>query len=386
MSVTGLIIFFLIFGVVVIAHELGHMIIAKKNGIAVVEFSIGMGPTLFHFTKGGTKYAIRLLPLGGACMFEGEVGNDLESIKEQSEQNNISKIAGKDTERLEKKKLEDEFVSNTELGKSQGSFLDAKVGARIATVLAGPIANFLLAFLFSIIIVGSIGTDIPIIAQISDNSPAAQAGLTEGDKIVKINGKNIHLYREVSLISLLGNDKPLELVYEREGERHEVTVTPQYNEQHGRYLMGITGGQYTKQGVGSTLLYSGYEVKYWIDYTVTSLKMLIQGKVSKDDVSGPVGMVQVVDDIYTASKPSGNFYIFLNMLNFAILLSANLGVLNLLPIPALDGGRLVFLIIEAVRGKPISPEKEGVVHFAGFVLLMILMVFVMFNDISRFFN
>lgn len=374
MSVAGLIIFFLIFGVVVIAHELGHMIVAKKNQIAVVEFSIGMGPTLFHFTKGGTKYAIRLLPLGGACMFEGEVGNDLESIKEQSEQKNSEKNAEK------------EFVSNTELGKTQGSFLNAKVGARIATVLAGPIANFILAFFFSIIIVASVGTDIPIISQISDNSPAASAGLTEGDRIVKINGKNIHLYREVTLISLLGNNKPLNLVYERDGEKHEVTVTPEYNEQYGRYLMGITGGQYTKQGVGGTLLYSGYEVKYWIDYTITSLKMLIQGKVSKDDVSGPVGMVQVVDDIYTASKSSGNFYIFLNMLNFAILLSANLGVLNLLPIPALDGGRFVFLLIEAVRGKPIPPDKEGIVHFAGFVILMILMVFVMFNDISRLFN
>ena len=139
-------------------------------------------------------------------------------------------------------------------------------------------------------------------------------------------------------------------------------------------------------GLIGTLKYSAYEVKYWIDYTIKSVGMLISGKVSKDDVSGPVGMAQAVNEIYTASKPSGFYYIWLNMMNFAILLSANLGVLNLLPLPALDGGRLVFLIVEAVRRKPIPPEKEGMVHFAGFVLLMVLMVFILYNDIMKLFS
>ena len=138
-------------------------------------------------------------------------------------------------------------------------------------------------------------------------------------------------------------------------------------------------------GVVGTIQYSAFEVKYVIDTTIKSLELLVKGKVGKDDVAGPVGMAQQVNQIYTESKPSGAYYILLNMLNYAILLSANLGVLNLLPLPALDGGRLVFLIIEAVRRKPVPPEKEGIVHFAGFVLLMILMVVVLFNDLSRLF-
>ena len=124
---------------------------------------------------------------------------------------------------------------------------------------------------------------------------------------------------------------------------------------------------------------------YWIRYSFTSLKMLVTGRVSSEEISGPVGIVSMVDDMVEQSKPDGLFYVFLNLANFAILLSANLGVLNLLPLPALDGGRLLFLLIEAVRGKPIDREKEGYVHMVGMVLLMILMVLVLFNDIVKLF-
>ena len=128
-----------------------------------------------------------------------------------------------------------------------------------------------------------------------------------------------------------------------------------------------------------------YEVKYWIWTTIQSLKMLVTGKVSANELSGPVGIVKSIGDTYDASKSDGMFYVFLNMLNFSILLTANLGVMNLLPLPALDGGRLVFLIIEAVRRKKINPEKEGMVHFVGIMILMGLMVLVMFNDIRKLF-
>ena len=124
-------------------------------------------------------------------------------------------------------------------------------------------------------------------------------------------------------------------------------------------------------------------VKYWIDYTVDSLRMLVTGRVGMKDLSGPVGIVSAVDDVYQEAAPAGLSVIILNLMNIGILITANLGVMNLLPLPALDGGRLVFLIIEAIRGKRVSPDKEGMVHFAGFALLMVLMVVVMFNDIMK---
>lgn len=371
----SIILFILIFGLVVISHEFGHMLIAKLNGITVVEFSVGMGPVLCKFHKGGTKYTLRLFPIGGACMFEGEVGYSSDVLQKDYGQ-------GETKTEIEEK----DFVANTDLEKTSGSFLDAKVGARIATVLAGPIFNFILAFLLALIIVGGIGSDLPVISQLTENGAAEQAGLLPGDTIISLNGKKIHLYREISFFSMLNKGEDIQVVYERDGKEYKTTISPLYDQEAGRYYMGILGGyEYTKMDLGGTLLYSGYEVKYQIDNTIKSLQMLIQGQVKKEDVSGPVGMAQAVDTIYNASKPSGAYYIFLNMVSFAILLSANLGVLNLLPVPALDGGRFVFLLIEAIRRKPVPPEKEGIVHFAGFVLLMVLMVFVLFNDLSRIF-
>lgn len=387
----GIVLFFIIFGVVVIVHELGHMLIAKANGIGVVEFTVGMGPALFSFTKGETKYSIRLLPIGGACVFEGEDGLSsgiVDGDKPVSEQVLDRVEAFNETKKNKKVSGEqdaEKYVNNTDLGKHKTAFPEASVGARIATVAAGPVFNFILAFLFSLFIVGSYGTDLPIINMVTPDGAAWAAGMQEGDKIISVNGKKVHLFREISFISMLNKGEDISLVYERDGEQLSTTITPIYDESAGRYYIGLAGGQYAKMGVVGTIQHSIYEVKYWIDTTLKSLEMMVKGQVSRDDVSGPVGMAQTVNQIYTETKPSGAYYILLNMLNFAILLSANLGVLNLLPLPALDGGRLVFLLIEAVRRKPVSPEKEGMVHFAGFVLLMILMVFVFFNDLSRLF-
>lgn len=388
----GIVLFIIIFSVVVIAHELGHMLIAKANGIGVVEFTVGMGPAFVSFTKGDTKYSIRLLPIGGACVFEGEDGLSsgiVDSDKPVSEQV-LERVGARKEEQEERARSCEEdgeaYVNNTDLGKRKTAFQEASVGARIATVAAGPIFNFFLAFLFSLFIVGSYGTDLPIIGKITENGAAQAAGIKEGDRILYMNGKKIHLYREISFLSMLNKGEDISIVYERDGQRQEVVITPIYDQEAGRYYIGFGGGQYQKMGIGGTIQHSFYEVKYWVDTTIKSLELLVKGQVGKDDVSGPVGMAQAVNEIYTVSKPSGAYYILLNMLNFAILLSANLGVLNLLPIPALDGGRLVFLLVEAIRRKPIPPEKEGMVHFAGFVLLMILMVVVFFNDLSKLFS
>jgi len=363
----GIILFFVLFGVVVVSHELGHFLVGRAHGIRVKEFAVGMGPRLLHFEKNGVSYALRLFPIGGACMFDGEDGRDLEETEEEKDET-------------------DAYISRTELGKQGYTLPEAPLGARFLTLVAGPGFNFILAFLFSLIIVGSYGVDLPVIAKLSEDGAAIEAGLKEGDTIVAFNNQKIHLYREISLFSMLYEGGTIDVTYERDGKQHHTNMTPKYSEEEGRYYMGLIGmSGYTRVSALSAVKYSFYEVGYWIDSTIKSLGLLVRGKVTKDDVSGPVGMAQTVNTIYTESKPDGIFYIWLNMLNFAILLSANLGVLNLLPLPALDGGRIIFVLIEAVRGKPIPPEKEGFVHMIGFMALMVLMIFVFYNDLTKIF-
>lgn len=347
-----IILFLIIFGIVVISHEFGHFLIGKRNGIRVVEFAVGMGPTLFSFQKGETKYSLKLLPLGGACIFDGEDG-----VAE-----------------------EDGVID-------EHSFIRANVWARIATVFAGPFFNFLLAFAFSLIMVAFNGSDRPVVQQIMEDSAAQEAGILAGDEIRRINGERIRIYREVSLISVLNQGEPMEIEIERDGEIKNVTLTPLYNEEDARYYIGLRGsGELIKCNPAQVFQYGIYEVRYWVKATYKSLFMLISGRANKEDVSGPIGMAQFVGETYDEAKSYGISTVVFTMINIVILLSVNLCIFNLLPIPALDGGRLVFMILEVIRGKPIPPEKEGMVHFAGLVALMILMVFVMYNDITRIFR
>ncbi|MDY2700682.1 MAG: RIP metalloprotease RseP [Lachnospiraceae bacterium] len=347
----SIILFFIIFFVVVISHELGHFIIAKKNGIHVVEFFIGMGPTLFSFMKGDTKYSLKLFPIGGACMFEGEDGLE------------------------------------TEKGEiSERAFPNAPVWVRFATVFAGPLFNFLTAYVMALILVSVCGITTPEIQKVYEGSEAERVGLQAGDVITEINGKRIHLGGDVTLISQLNTKgESLTVTYERNGVENTVVIKPTYDEEAQRYFMGIAAGGYLKCNLPQTFQYGFYTMKFYAETTFKSLGMLVTGQLSKDDVSGPVGLVKVVDDVYDSAKQYGALEVALNMINIALLLSVNLGIMNLLPLPALDGGRLVFLLIEAIRGKPIPPEKEGMVHLAGMAALMVLMVLVLFNDITKFF-
>lgn len=264
------------------------------------------------------------------------------------------------------------------------SFQKKSVWARISVVAAGPVFNFIMAFVLAVIILGNIGISAPIVAQVEDGYGAQAAGLQAGDEIIKMNHKHIHFFKEISMYTLFHAGETVEVTYERNGERNTVEVQPTYDEEQGRYRYGIYGsGEYTKFGPLKTLQYSVYEVKYWIQYTVGSLKMLLTHQVSVNDLSGPVGIVKTIGDTYDMSKSDGVFYVWMNLLNLALLLSANLGVMNLLPIPALDGGRLVFLVIEAIRGKRVSEDKEGMVHFIGLLCLFGLMILIMFNDIRK---
>lgn len=336
----------LIFSLIILIHELGHFLLAKMNKVTVVEFSLGMGPRLLSTVWGGTRYSLKLLPFGGSCMMLGEDEATMEP----------------------------------------GSFASKSVWARISVIAAGPIFNFILAFLLSLFIVGSIGYDAPVVLKVTEGSPAAEAGLQAGDTVLKMNGTTIHVSREVSNYTTFHTGEAVQMVWEHEGERKEALIVPREDDS-GKVRLGIsTSSNYRIKGTAwDTIKYSAYEVRYWIITTLESLKMLFKGQVGINDMSGPVGVVDVIGDTYEESKSDGAFYVWLNMLNISILLTANLGVMNLLPIPALDGGRLVFLLVEAVRRKRIDPEKEGMIHFVGLMALMLLMVVVMFNDIKKLF-
>lgn len=340
----GIILAIIIFGFIVFIHELGHFLLAKANGIEVQEFAIGMGPKLLGIRRKETMYSIRILPLGGYCAM-GE--DDAEG--------------------------------------GQGNFNEKSVWRRISVIVAGPVFNFILAFVGAVIITSWIGADRPIIAQVDASYPAEQAGMRAGDVITKINGKSVHLFRDVTTYNQLHQNQPIDLTYERNGKEKTVHLKPQMDEELRMYRFGFSGGAYEKMNFIDTAKYSGYVVKYWISTTMESLKLLVTGQVSVKNLTGPVGIVDVVQDTYNQSRGGGAALVALNMINLMILLSANLGVMNLLPLPALDGGRLVFLIIEAVRRKRISPEKEGYVHMVGMVCLLVLMLFVLFNDIQRIF-
>lgn len=341
----GIILAILVFGTIVFIHELGHFLLAKVNKIRVDEFSIGMGPRLLSWQRGETRYSLKLLPLGGSCMMGEDDADDT----------------------------------------SEGSFNSKSVWARMSVIVAGAVFNFILAFVFAVIIVGYAGYDKPVISGVLEGYSAEAEGLQEGDRILKMNDKRIHLWREVSYYNMFHPGEKIELVYERDGEKHEVTIVPKQDED-GNYLLGVLSpAKNEKANVLTAMQYGVYEVKFWIDTTLQSLKMLVTGNASLNQLSGPVGIVDIVDETYEQTKSYGFIVVLMQMLNIGILLSANLGVINLLPLPALDGGRLVFLIVEAIRGKRVPPEKEGTVHMIGMVLLLALMAFVMFNDIKRLF-
>lgn len=334
----------LIFSVIVIVHELGHFLLAKYNKITVTEFSVGMGPRLLSHVWGGTRYSLKLLPFGGSCMMVGE--------DEESEE--------------------------------EGSFGSKSVGARIAVVAAGPVFNFILAFVLSSILVANLGYDDTVV-DVTPGYPAAEAGMQNGDELVKIGGSRVYVYREVSLYNSIYQGAVAEVTYRRGGEEHTVTLRP-VQDDSGYYRYGFEKATVRVKGnVIQVLKYSVAELRYWLKATIESLMALVRGRAGIDDMSGPVGIVDAIGDTYEANRADGWYYVVLSMVMMSVLLSVNLGVMNLLPIPALDGGRLVFLLLEAIRGKAVPQEKESMVHFLGFVLLMGLMVVVLFNDIRHIF-
>jgi len=368
-----------VFSIIIIFHEFGHFIVAKYNKIGVIEFSLGMGPRIISWgkTKNGyrlfffkstsyfeknpltdqvaetTLYSWKLLPLGGSCMMLGE----------------------------EDASVEDERA-----------FGKKSVYARMAVIFAGPLFNFILAFLLSIIVIACVGYDPARVSKVEPGSGAEAAGLQVGDTITEINGENIVINREVSYYTIFHtlDENPVVVKVNRQGVDQTLTIQPKLETDASgtsRYRMGFShANKREKVGFGATLKYSLYEVKFWIQTTVRSLGMMIRGRVSKDDISGPVGIVQTMGKTVEESKPEGVGIVTINLLMISILLSANLGVMNLIPIPALDGGRLFFLLIEWIRRKPLPEKVETYVNAGGFMLLMGLMIFIMANDVTKFFR
>lgn len=347
MSIFKIILAIIIICLIIVSHEYGHYIIARANGIEVKEFFVGVGPNIFSKKKGGTVYSLKLIPFGGACVFMNE-----------------------------------EDIDHPE----NCSYLQASVWSRIATVLGGPLFNFIFAFILSLFVIGSVGYSNTVLTDVSSGSPAEAAGIKKGDEVIRINGERVYFYGEVTFETAYNNGEPIELVLKRNGELVTTTLVPEYNEEYGRMMMGITFGEGVDDpNALQTLKYSFLNVRYWIKLTLKSIKMLFTGGVSVKDLSGPVGITQTVSEVYDSAIVYGIKTAILSLMDLAILISANLGVMNLLPFPALDGGKLIFLFIEAITKRPVNKNVEGAINFVGMALLMLLMVFVLYNDFTRLF-
>lgn len=339
----------LVFGFIVLIHELGHFLFAKLNGITVLEFSIGMGPRLFSFVKGETRYSLKILPFGGSCMMAGEDGGDSDPR----------------------------------------AFNNKSVWARISVIAAGPVFNILLAFVSAIILVAYVGVDRPVLSGVMEGYPAEEAGLQAGDRIIKINDRKVTAQRDVSWYMMVHPEETYKIHVQRpSGESYEtktVTLTPRFAQEYQSYMLGVEFSPAQKASSLFELIRAGaYEVKFCMVSTFDSIGMLIGKKIAVDEaVAGPVQIVSMVGETVGTGREAGGAALLIILSNWILLLSTSLGIMNLLPIPALDGGRLVFLLIELLRGKPVDPEKEGMVHMAGMMVLMALMVFILFNDIRN---
>lgn len=334
------------FGLIVFVHEFGHFLFAKLNHIRVNEFAIGMGPAIMKFGKKETQYSIRILPIGGYCLMAGQDGEGDEN--------------------------------------DEGSFQSKSVLARLSVTLAGPLFNFILAFVLSIATAHFYLLDPPVLSTVEKGSAAEVAGLKPGDEITRLNGSRIRLFREITLFRQVEDlTQPIEVEYMRDGKTYDTTL---HLTREKNYMFGISVEPRESRGVGEELYYSVLEVEFQIKTAVTSVKMLFTGKASVNDLSGPVGIGNMMSDVIDQAQEEGGLKdAILSIVSFMILVSANLGIMNLLPIPALDGGRILFLLIEAVTRKKVPKNKEMIVNFIGFVLLMLLMIFVFFNDIRKLF-
>lgn len=325
-----------VFGLLILVHEVGHFLAARANGIRVIELSIGFGPRLLGWQsrKSGTRYAIRLIPLGGFCRMLGESPEDASAAD---------------------------------------SFAQKGLLQRGTVLIAGALMNLVLALLLFFVIfffmVGVPVTEPPTLGSISPDLPAEAAGFKPGDIILAIEGESVRNWGEVTQGIEVHPGKEISVVVKREEEIKELRVVPEPVPQAERGIIGITP-QYRLFDLTGSIgeSFSSFGA------LIASLYQALTGQVPLE-VTGPVGIIMIVGEVASTG--------FVNLLWLAAVISVSLGLINLLPIPALDGGRILFLIIEGIRGKPLDPEKEGFIHFIGFALLLLFIVFITYHDLIR---
>lgn len=339
-----LIYFIFVLGATVFIHELGHFLLAKKAKIHCYEFSLGMGPRLFKFNRKNdeTDYCIRLFPIGG---FVSMAGEDIE---------------------------EDESVPKENRLQSKNWF------QKFSTMIAGIVFNFILAILifFTIAIIYGAPTNVPYVGEVVEDSPSYTAGLQKGDKIVKINN---HKTPNVDLLSIelaISQGNTLELEVLRNRETKTIKIEPNKTEEGYSYGFGITTN--SEKGIIPSIKFAFSKFASLITQMVLVIWYLITGRLGLNTLSGPIGIFSLVGDTAKAG--------FVNIVYLLGIISVNVGFMNLLPIPAFDGGRILFLIIEKIKGRPISPKVENTIHSIGFALLMILMIVITYGDIVRLFK
>ncbi len=345
MSIISIIVAILVFMIIIVVHEWGHFIAARLCGVYVEEFAVGMGPKIIgRTTKKGTLVAWRLFPVGGFCRMRGE----------------------------------------EEASDEPGSFSEASVWRRMAIVAAGPLMNFVLAMALMMAFTGAYGYIDTKIESVEADYPAAEAGIEAGDRIVAVNGQTVHLYTKFSYVMSLNTGDEVRLtVRSASGETKEVLIKPKLDEAEGRYRLGFAVGANTHPHIGQVISQSFWNLCFDVELVVRSFVQLITGQVAMREVSGPIGIVSVIGQSYREGIQESVLAALSNVGSLVILLSVNLGVLNLFPIPALDGSRLVFLLIEKIRGKKMDPKVENAIYAIGFLLLMGLMVLIAINDIHN---
>ncbi len=342
-----LILFILILGAVIFVHEFGHFLFAKMCGIYVYEFSIGMGPKLISRQKGETCYSLRLIPIGGFCSLAGE-GTD-----------------------------EDHKIPKDRLLQSK------TVWQRFLTMFFGAGFNFIFAILllFMIGLIWGAPNYKPIVAKVTEDSPAEIAGIASGDLITNVNGHHISTTDDLSLyLTVAKKDRPTEIIVQKTtGQKETYQITPKEIEEDGttQYQYGISLKNTREHGFLSTVKFTFVKTGSLFKQMFLTIGNLFTGGIKVSQLSGPVGIYTLVGEQSRSGLSS--------LLYLVAFLSINVGFINLLPLPAFDGGRILFLLIEKIKGSPVKPETENMIHMIGFFLLMALMIYITFNDIIRLF-
>ena len=370
-----------VFGLLVLVHELGHFMVAKLTGMRVDEFAIGFGPKLWSRKYGETLYAIRAVPLGG---FNRIAGMDYEIIERMgNEAEEKADDGGRESgwrRYIPSVNRENVVMVPDDEGAGERGYFRRPIWARMLMVLAGSFMNFILPLFifFGIFYFSGVATPSPepVIGAVMAEKPAAMAGLMKGDRILTIDGSEVTKWDDISRSIPGAEGKPFKLTYQRDGEVRSATLIPEEEPDSKRVIIGITSSADIYQpGILEAAGLAFQKVVFVLMAMVGALIQLVQGSVGADALSGPVGIVQMTGEVANQG--------ILPLLNFAAFLSLNLGLINLLPVPALDGGHFVMLVLEGLRGKPLGPKAMYYIQAAGVTLLVSLMIFTTFNDLMK---